>query len=65
MLVATAYEKDILAFEAEVADIDVGWYIHTCQVSDVHWTVGIRKGCGYKCSLERIHMIYYLTIYDL
>jgi hypothetical protein len=65
VLVATAYEKDILAFEAKVADIDVGWYIHTCQVSDVYRTIGIRKGCGYKCSLKRIHMIYNLTIYDL
>ena len=52
MLIATAYEKDILAFEAKVTDIDVGWYIHTCQVSDVYRTIGIRKGCGYKCSLE-------------
>jgi hypothetical protein len=52
VLIATAYEKDILAFEAKVADIDVGWYVHARQVSDMHWTIGIWKGCGYKCSLE-------------
>jgi hypothetical protein len=52
VLVATAYEKDILAFEAKVADIDVGWYVHARQVSDVYRTIGIRKGCSYKCSLK-------------
>ena len=68
MLVATAYKEDILALETNVADIDVSWYIHTRQVSDMHRTIGIRKGCGYKCSLKRHNDLlfdYLQFIYDL
>jgi hypothetical protein len=52
MLVATAYEEDVLALEAEIADIDVSWYVHARQVTNMHRTIGIWKGCGYKCSLK-------------
>ena len=32
-----------LLLEAEIANIDIGWHVNTCQVTDVHTTVGIRQ----------------------
>jgi hypothetical protein len=52
MFVATAYKEYILALEAKIAHIDVRWHINARQVSDMYRTIGIRKGCGYKCSLK-------------
>jgi hypothetical protein len=43
MLIATADEDNILLLEAEIANIDIGWHVYTCQVTDVHTTVGIRQ----------------------
>ena len=59
VLVATAYEEDILALKAQIAHIDVGWDLYASQVSDMYRTIGIRQGCGYKCSLK-CHMCYFL-----
>ena len=65
MFVATADKEDILAFETQIAHIDVRWYIHTRQVANMYRTIGIRKGCGYKCSLKCHNFIlfdYFLCI---
>jgi hypothetical protein len=52
MLIATSYKEYVFALEAQVAHVDVGWDIYARQVPDMYWAVGIRQGCGYKCSLK-------------
>ena len=52
VLVTTADEEDILALEAKVTHIDVGRYIHTCQVTDVDRAVCIWQGRCHKSSFE-------------
>ena len=47
MLVAAADEEHILTLEAKIAHVDVGWHIDTCQVSDVHRTVGVGQCTGH------------------
>jgi hypothetical protein len=42
MLIATSYIEYWFTFEAKIANIDISWHIHSCQVSDVYWTIGIR-----------------------
>jgi hypothetical protein len=42
MLIATSYVEYWFTFEAKVANIDISRHIHTCQVSNMHRTVGIR-----------------------
>ena len=46
MLVATADENNVLLLETEIANIDIGWHVNTCQVTDMNTTVGIRQCCG-------------------
>ena len=41
MLVATADENNVLLLETEIANIDIGWHVNTCQVTDMNTTVGI------------------------
>ena len=42
MFVASAHEEHRAFLESEVAYIDIGRYIHACQVSDMHRTISIR-----------------------
>jgi hypothetical protein len=42
MLIATSYIEYRLTFETKIANINISWHIHSCQVSDVYRTVGIR-----------------------
>ena len=51
MLVASADEHDIFLLQSEVTNIDVCWYIDTCQMSDMYTAVGIGEGRGYGCAL--------------
>ena len=46
MLVATADENNVLLLEAEIANIDIGWHVNTCQVADMNTTVSIRQCSG-------------------
>ena len=43
VLIATADEDNVLLLEAELAILDIGWHIDTCQVTDMHTTVGVRQ----------------------
>ena len=52
VLVATADEAHIALFEAEIAHVDVGRYVHTCQVADVHTAVGIGQGGCHQRAFE-------------
>ena len=48
MLIATTHKKHIFTLQTLVAHIDVGWHIHTCQVTDMHRTIGIRQRSSHK-----------------
>ena len=52
VLVASADEHHFLMLQSEVTHIDVGRYIDSGEVSDVHSTVGIRQGGSDGCALE-------------
>ena len=52
MLVATANEQHILLLQAQVTYVDVGRHIHTCQMTDVNTSVGIRQRRGNGRSLK-------------
>ena len=43
-LLYTSDEDNILLLEAEIANIDIGWHVYTCQVTDVHTTVTAEIG---------------------
>ena len=43
MLIAAANEHNLLFLEAQVAYINVCWYIYTGQMANMHTTVGIRE----------------------
>lgn len=52
MFVTATDEEYFLTLQAQITYIDVGRYIHTGQVTDVHWSIGIRKCRRDKCSFE-------------
>ena len=52
MLIRTADKYHLFAFEAQVANIDIGRNIYTGKVSDVHWTIGVGQGRSYSCTFE-------------
>lgn len=52
MFVAAANHYYILALKTQVSRIDVCWHIYTCQMSDMHRTVGIWEGCGDEGTFE-------------
>ncbi len=43
VLVATADEEDLLAFEAQITGVDIRRNIDACQVPDMNRTIGIRQ----------------------
>ncbi len=47
VLVATTHKHHIHALQAQVAHIDVGRHIHSCQVTDVDRAVGIGQCRGH------------------
>ena len=49
MLIASTDKKHRPALEAQIAYIDVGWHIHSCQMTNVYRAVGIRQ-CRSHCS---------------
>ena len=64
VLVASADEDDVLALQPQVADVDVGGYIHAGQVADVHATVGVwqRGGDGSAFIVFLFHVALYLYL---
>ena len=46
VLIRAPDEKDLFAFGAEVADVDIGRHIDPGQVADVNGAVGIGQGGG-------------------
>ena len=58
MFVGAANIQHIFTPEPEVAHINVGRHIHTCQMSYMNGTVGIRQRAGYKGSLEFLFHLY-------
>ena len=59
VLIAATYQQHFFAAESQVAYIDVGGYIYTCQVTYVHRSVGIGQCCGDEGSFEfLVHLLY-------
>ena len=52
VLIATADEDHVLALEAQVPGIDIGWHIDAGHVPDVDTTVGIRQSRSHCGALE-------------
>ena len=52
VFVGTANKQYVFAFHAEVAHVGVGWHVHACQVSDVHWAIRIRQRRSYQITFE-------------
>ena len=48
VFIRSADIEDILPFQPEISDINVGRDIHACQMPDMHWTVGVWKRAGHK-----------------
>jgi hypothetical protein len=65
MFVRTSNEKDGTLLEAQIADIDVGWYINTCQVSDMYRTIGIGESSCYERAFELIFCHRYFFMGDI
>ena len=51
MLVASADEQHVLLLQSEVAHIDVGRHIDTCQVANVYAAIGVRQCSRHGCAL--------------
>ena len=43
MFVRTANEHHVLLFQTQVAHVDIGRDIDTCQVTDVYTTISVRQ----------------------
>ena len=52
MLVATTNKDNFLVFQSQIANINISRYIHSCQVSYVDATIGIRQGGRHGCAFE-------------
>ena len=52
MLITTANEEYLLAFESEVASVDISRYIYASQVTNMHGTIGVGQGGSDKGSLK-------------
>ena len=52
MLIATTHKHHLTSLQSQVSHIDVGWHIHTCQVTNMHRSVGVWQGCRHCCSLK-------------
>jgi len=52
MFIASADKKYILAFGAQIANIDIGRNIYTGKVSDMNRPISIRQGRGNGISFE-------------
>ena len=52
MFIASADKKYVLAFGAQIANVDIGRNIYTGKVSDMDRPVGIRQSRGNGISFE-------------
>ena len=52
MFVRTANEEHIFFFQAQIAHVNIGRYVNTCQMADMDRTVGIRQSRCHGRSLE-------------
>ena len=62
VLIAAAYEDDLLALGAKVAHVDVGRDVDTCQVANMHGTVGIGQSRSDGVAAE---VLVFLCIYHV
>ena len=58
-------EKHFLALQAKVAHVDVGRHIHTCEVTNMNTSVGIRQGGSNKRSLKIFHIVIFIIYISL
>ena len=59
VFVGAADKDHVFFFQSQIADVDVGRYIHPCQVSDMNGTVGIGQRRCHGGTLEFLfHCIY-------
>ena len=52
VLITTADENNVLFFESEIAHVDIGWHIYTCQMSDMYTTIGVWQSCRHSGTFE-------------
>ena len=48
VFVGAANEENFLALKTKVADVNVGRYVYSCEVTDMNRAVGVRKGRGHE-----------------
>ena len=58
VFVGATDEEYVFLLQAEVAYIDVGWYLNASQMADMYRAVGVRKCRGYGCSFEVLFHLY-------
>ena len=63
MLVAASDKHHVLLLQAQVSHIDVGWYIDTSQMTDMHATIGIGQGGSDGRTLEFLLLHCYFQIF--
>ena len=47
MLIRSSDEHNIFLLQSKIAHIDIGWYINTCQMTDMHTTVCVWQSGSY------------------
>ena len=58
-------EQHFLTLQAKIAYVDVGRHIHTCEVTNMNTSVGIRQGGSNQCSFKFFHiaiLIIYISL---
>ena len=63
VLVASTDEQHFLAFQSQIARINVGWHIHTGKVADMNRTVCVGKGGSDEGPLEFLFHKYMIFLF--
>ena len=52
MLITATDKQYVLLLQSQISYINISWYIHTCQMTDMHTAISVWQCRGHRCPLE-------------